>query len=93
MLLAQDGTLPVVTIAVAYKVGSMHEDLDKAGLAYFLENHPKSSIIKRLIKKVKKWLRDNPWIWIVLFFAVMVIGSFVTVIIAQLNRPEIVKIH
>ncbi len=38
VLLAQDGTLPVVTIAVAYKVGSMHEDLDKAGLAYFLEN-------------------------------------------------------
>ncbi len=42
---------------------------------------------------MKKWLRDNPWIWIVLFFTVMVIGSFVTVIIAQLNRPEIVKIH
>ncbi|MGB2907107.1 MAG: pitrilysin family protein [Candidatus Aminicenantaceae bacterium] len=38
VILAQDGTLPVVTIAVAYKVGSMHEDLDKAGLAYFLEN-------------------------------------------------------
>ena len=41
---------------------------------------------------MKKWLRDNHWIWIVLFFAVMVVGSFATVIIAQLNRPEIVKI-
>ncbi|MFA9452315.1 MAG: M16 family metallopeptidase, partial [Candidatus Aminicenantaceae bacterium] len=38
VILAQDDTLPVVTIAVAYKVGTMHEDLDKAGLAYFLEH-------------------------------------------------------
>jgi hypothetical protein len=41
---------------------------------------------------MKRWLRENPWIWIVLFFAVMVAGSFVTVVIAQLNRPEIVKV-
>lgn len=40
---------------------------------------------------MKKWLRDNPWLWIVLFFAAMFAASFATVIIAQLNRPEIVK--
>ena len=41
---------------------------------------------------MKRWLSDNPWIWIVLFFAVMVAGSFATIVIAQLNRPEIVKV-
>ncbi len=38
VILAQDDTLPVVTVAVAYKVGSMHEDLDKSGLAHLMEN-------------------------------------------------------
>ena len=41
---------------------------------------------------MKKWLHDNPWIWIVLFFVALVTASFATVIIAQLNLPEIVKI-
>ena len=42
---------------------------------------------------MKKWLRDNPWVWIVLFFLVMVAGSLATVFIAELNRPEIVKLR
>ena len=40
---------------------------------------------------MRKWLRDRPWIWIALFIAVLLAGSLATVIIAQLNRPEIVK--
>jgi hypothetical protein len=40
---------------------------------------------------VGKWLRDRPWIWIVLFLATLIAGSVATVIIAELNRPEIVK--
>jgi predicted Zn-dependent peptidase len=38
VILSGEDALPVVTVVVAYKVGSMHEDLDKAGLAYLLEN-------------------------------------------------------
>ena len=41
--------------------------------------------------KFRKWLYDNPWIWVALFLATMVAGSMVTLVIAQLNRPEIVK--
>ena len=41
---------------------------------------------------MKKWLRDNPWVWIVLFFLALMAASFATVIMAQLNRPEIVRI-
>jgi hypothetical protein len=40
---------------------------------------------------MKKWLRDNPWIWIVLFFAIMMLGTLVTVMIAEYNRPEILN--
>jgi hypothetical protein len=40
---------------------------------------------------LKRWLRDNPWIWLVLFFVVMVLASLATVMIAELNRPEIVS--
>jgi hypothetical protein len=40
---------------------------------------------------MRKWLYDNPWIWIVVFLAVLVAGSMATLVIAQLNRPEIVK--
>jgi len=40
---------------------------------------------------MRKWLYDNPWIWIALFLALLVAGSIVTVVIAELNRPEIVK--
>ena len=40
---------------------------------------------------MRNWLRDRPWIWIVVFIAVLLAGSLATVIIAVLNRPEIVK--
>jgi hypothetical protein len=40
---------------------------------------------------VRNWLRSRPWIWIVVFLAALLAGSLVTVIIAELNRPEIVK--
>ncbi len=40
---------------------------------------------------MRKWLHDNPWIWIALFLAAMVTASMATLVIAELNRPEIVK--
>jgi hypothetical protein len=40
---------------------------------------------------MRRWLYDRPWIWIVVFLAVLVAGSIATVIIAELNRPEIVR--
>ena len=40
---------------------------------------------------MRKWLRDRPWIWIVLLLALLLAGSVATLIIAQLNAPEIVK--
>ncbi len=40
---------------------------------------------------MRKWLHDRPWIWIVAFLACLVAGSLVTVVIAELNRPEIVR--
>ena len=40
---------------------------------------------------IKKWLYDRPWIWIVLFLALLMAGSITTLIIAELNRPLIVK--
>ena len=42
---------------------------------------------------MRKWLYDNPWIWIVVFLSVLVAGSITTVVIAELNRPEIGKIQ
>ena len=40
---------------------------------------------------MRKWFYDNPWIWVVVFLTFLVAGSLVTLVIAQLNRPEIVK--
>jgi hypothetical protein len=40
---------------------------------------------------MRKWLHDRPWIWIVVFLAVLMAGSFATVIIAELNKPEVVR--
>ena len=40
---------------------------------------------------MKRWLYDNPWIWIVLFFLLLVTASLITVMIAQYNQPIIVK--
>jgi hypothetical protein len=41
---------------------------------------------------MQKWLYDRPWIWIVLLLGFLVISGFVVLIIAELNRPEIVKV-
>ena len=40
---------------------------------------------------MKRWLGERPWIWIVIFLGLVVIGSLASVIVAELNRPEIVK--
>jgi hypothetical protein len=40
---------------------------------------------------VRKWLYDRPWIWVVLFLATLIAANLVTVIIAEVNKPEIVK--
>jgi hypothetical protein len=40
---------------------------------------------------VRKWLYDRPWIWVVLFLSTLIAASLVTVIIAEVNKPEIVK--
>ena len=41
---------------------------------------------------MRKWLHDRPWIWIVVFLSCLVAGSIATVVIAELNKPEIVKV-
>jgi len=40
---------------------------------------------------MRKWLYDRPWIWIVLLLGFLVAGGFTVVVIAELNRPVIVK--
>lgn len=40
---------------------------------------------------MRKWLYDRPWIWIVVLLTFLVIGGFTTLVIAELNKPEIVK--
>ena len=37
----------------------------------------------------KTWLRDRPWIWIVVLLALLLAGAVATLVIAELNRPEI----
>ncbi|MBN2199195.1 MAG: insulinase family protein [Candidatus Aminicenantes bacterium] len=38
VILSEDFTLPLVSVAVTYKAGSLHDPPGKAGLAYLLEN-------------------------------------------------------
>ncbi len=38
-----------------------------------------------------KWLYDRPWIWIVLLLTVLVFSGLAVVVIAERNRPVIVK--
>ena len=38
---------------------------------------------------MRKWLYDNPWIWIVLLLALLLAGSIATLVIAERNKPEI----
>ena len=40
---------------------------------------------------MRKWIYDNPWIWVAVFLTLLVAGSLVVVAIAELNKPEIVK--
>ncbi len=40
---------------------------------------------------MRKWLYDRPWIWVVLFLGALIGASVATVIIAEVNKPEIVK--
>jgi hypothetical protein len=40
---------------------------------------------------MRKWFYDNPWIWIVVFLATLIAGSVATVIIAEMNKPEVVR--
>jgi len=40
---------------------------------------------------MRRWLRDRPWIWIVLLLAALMGASIATLVIAELNKPEIVK--
>lgn len=41
---------------------------------------------------MRKWLYDRPWIWIVVLLSAILIGGFTTLVIAELNKPEIVKV-
>jgi len=41
---------------------------------------------------MRKWIYDRPWIWIVLFLSLLIAGSLTTLVIAELNKPEIVKV-
>lgn len=41
---------------------------------------------------MRKWLHDNPWVWVVVFFAILVAGSLATLVIAELNKPEVVRV-
>jgi ABC-type multidrug transport system permease subunit len=40
---------------------------------------------------MRRWLRDRPWIWIVLLLALLMAAGIGTVVIAEFHRPEIVK--
>ena len=40
---------------------------------------------------MRKWLHDNPWIWIVLLIVLMLFLGMALVVISILNEPEIVK--
>ncbi len=39
---------------------------------------------------MRSWLRDRPWIWIVLLLLLVVLACIATIIIAQANKPEII---
>lgn len=40
---------------------------------------------------MRKWIYDNPWIWVAVFLTLLVLGSLVVVVIAEQNKPELVK--
>lgn len=40
---------------------------------------------------MRQWFYERPWIWVVFLLAFVVSGGFVTLIIAEQNKPTIVK--
>ncbi len=40
---------------------------------------------------MRKWLYDRPWIWIVVMLTLLVGFGAVVLVIAELNKPTIVK--
>lgn len=40
---------------------------------------------------MRKWLYDNPWIWIVLFLAIVVVTSLVLIGVAEYHKPVLVR--
>ncbi len=40
---------------------------------------------------MRKWLYDRPWIWIVVMLTLLVGFGGVVLVIAELNKPTIVK--
>jgi hypothetical protein len=42
---------------------------------------------------MRKWLHDRPWIWVVVLLGFLVLSGLTTLVIAELNRPEIVKVE
>jgi len=40
---------------------------------------------------VKRWLKDHPWVWIVVFFLFVMGMNAAFLVIAVLNRPVLVK--
>ncbi len=40
---------------------------------------------------MRRWLHARPWIWIIVFFMLLVAASMTTVVIAELNKPEVVR--
>jgi hypothetical protein len=40
---------------------------------------------------VRKWLEERPWVWIVLLLALLMAGSIATLVIAELNKPEVLR--
>ncbi|PID78903.1 hypothetical protein CSA17_06255 [bacterium DOLJORAL78_65_58] len=38
-----------------------------------------------------KWLYDRPWIWIVVLLVFLVASGGVVLVIAEMNRPEVIK--
>jgi hypothetical protein len=40
---------------------------------------------------MRQWFYERPWIWIVFLLAFVVSGGLVTLVIAERNKPTIVK--
>ena len=40
---------------------------------------------------MQKWLYDRPWIWVVLLLTLLVGGGLFVVVLAEKNKPTIVK--